>query len=166
MISPKRAFAAKRLADLVRPALEPLLAKRGLSQASLVLDWHAIVGARFAAMCEPAKLQWPPRGPKADPAKGGPANLWLRVLPGRALDVQYAAPVLIDRVNAHFGWRCIATIKIAPQPKRAPPSALAVPQVDPDARRRAIAITRDVEDASLRDALTRLGEGALRSRPR
>lgn len=165
-MSPKRPFAAKRLADLVRPALEPLLAKRGLSQASLVLDWEAIVGARFGAMCEPAKLQWPPRGPKADPAKAGPATLWLRVLPGRALDVQYSAPALVERVNAHFGWRCIAAVKIAPEPKRARRSAPPLPQTDADARRRAMAVTRDVEDLALRDALTRLGEGALRSRPR
>ena len=89
-----------------------MLAKRGLSQASLILDWAAIVGARTAALCEPARLQWPPRGPKTDPAKAGPATLWLRVAPGRALDIQYQGPVIVERVNAHFGWRCIAGVKI------------------------------------------------------
>ena len=28
----------------------------------------------------------PPRGPRSDPSKAGPAILWLRVAPGRALD--------------------------------------------------------------------------------
>ncbi len=167
MISnPRRASSAKALADLVRPALAPLLAKRGLSQASLMLDWEAIVGARHAQWCEPSKLQWPPRGPKTDAGNSGPATLWLRVTPGRALDVQYAAPALIDRVNAHFGWRCIAAVKIAPQPKRArAPVTVDVPD-DPVAKRRAATLTKDVEDAALRDALTRLGTGVLRSRPR
>ena len=166
-LAPRRASPAKALADLVRPALAPLLAKRGLSQASLMIDWEAIVGARHAQWCEPAKLQWPPRGPKSDPTGNGPAVLWLRVLPGRALDVQYAAPALIERVNAHFGWRCVAAVKIATQPKRVRAAATSTETPDdPVAKRRATAMTTGVENAALRDALTRLGTGALRSRPR
>lgn len=156
----------KRLADLVRPALEPVLAKRGLSQASLVLDWSAIAGARFAALCEPARLQWPPRGPKSDASRGTPAILWLRVAPGRALDVQYQAPALIERVNAYFGWRCVAAVKVAPEPKRSSAAVPAFPEHDPGALARAGIIAGRIEDDRLRGALTRLGAGVLSPRRR
>ena len=157
---------ARRLADLVRPALEPVLAKRGLSQASLILDWAAIVGARTAALCEPARLQWPPRGPRTDPSKAGPATLWLRVAPGRALDIQYQAPVIVERVNAHFGWRCVAAVKFAPEPKRAAAPAAGKRPVNPQARIQAAEMTRNVADEGLRAALARLGAGVLTERMR
>ena len=156
----------RRLADLVRPALEPVLAKRGLSQASLILDWPAIVGARTAALCEPARLQWPPRGPRTDMAKAGPAILWLRVAPGRALDIQYQAPVIVERVNAHFGWRCVASVKFAAEAKRATRSLPGIRPIDPQARTQAAAMTRHVADEGLRLALTRLGAGVLTDRMR
>lgn len=157
---------ARRLSDLLRPALEPVLAKRGLSQASLILDWPVVVGARTAALCEPARLQWPPRGPRTDPSKAGPAILWLRVTPGRALDIQYQAPVIIERVNAHFGWRCIASVKFTPEPKRPAASAIRTPPPPQEAVAKAAGMTRHVKDDALRSALTRLGTGILAEKMR
>lgn len=141
-----------------------MLAKRGLSQASLMLDWAAIVGPRFAALCEPARLQWPPRGPRSDPEKPTPATLWLRVTPGRGLDVQYQAPALIERVNAHFGWRCVGKVTVAPEAKRRIATAAPVADDDRGAREKAAAVTRPVADDALREALTRLGAGIFARR--
>lgn len=157
---------ARRLSDLLRPALEPVLAKRGLSQASLILDWPVVVGARTAALCEPARLQWPPRGPRTDPSKAGPAILWLRVAPGRALDIQYQAPVIVERVNAHFGWRCISGVKFTPEPKRPVASTIRTAPPPQAAIAKAAGMTRNIPDHALRAALTRLGTGVLAEKMR
>lgn len=155
---------ARSLADLVRPALDPVLAKQGLSQTSLILDWTDIVGGRIAALCEPARLQWPPRGPKTDPSRLGPAMLWLRVAPGRGLEVSHHAPIIVERVNAHFGWRCVDKVAVRPEPKRLKPKQPVPPPERPEARAQAARMTQRVEDAALRDALTRLGAAVLSRR--
>ena len=49
------------------------------------------------------------------------ATLVLRVDPARALDVEYRARQIIERINAYFGYRAIAELRIlqAPLPAHA-----------------------------------------------
>jgi hypothetical protein len=158
---------SRPIGELVDRALDPLAAKRGFGESALVLRWDAIVGARLSAICEPVKLQWPPRA-KNKPAekKDEPATLVLRVEPGFGLDVQHMTGTILDRVNTHLGWRCVARLTMRQEPlaarRRAPRRA---PPVDAAARERATAATAGVADEALRAALTRLGERAL-ARPR
>lgn len=160
---PPRRKAARPLADYLPDALDPLVAKLGMSQATLVLDWAEIVGERIAAVCEPARLRWPPRGPKSDPTKGSdPATLVLRVAPGMALEIQHLAPVLIERVNAHLGWRCVGKIALRQEPlqqRRRRPAKQRQP--GPAARAEAERLAAGIEDEGLRAALARLGAAAL-----
>ncbi len=73
------------LADLVGGAVDPVLAKQGFGQSSLILHWDDIVGERFAACSEPIKLQWPPRPAQRQPTPAmEPATLILRVSGGMA----------------------------------------------------------------------------------
>ncbi|MFT4098608.1 MAG: DciA family protein [Rhodoblastus sp.] len=168
MPPPRRAFRAKPLAEFLPATLDPLVAKLGISQATLVLDWAEIVGERLAAVCEPARLRWPPRGPKSDPAKAAePATLMLRVAQGMGLEIQHLAPVLIERVNAHLGWRCVGKIALRAEPftpRRKPPRK--PPAVDPRARAEAERLADGIEDEALRAALTRLGTAALTEKRR
>ncbi len=151
------------LADLVGGAVDPVLAKLGFSQSSLILHWDDIVGERIASSCEPIKLQWPPRPAKrGDDSTIEPATLVLRVSGAMALDVQHEAPQLIARVNAHLGWRAVGKIAIrqgpltrAAKPQRRPPP-------DPQAVARAQQAVAGVEDEALRKALVDLGARALR----
>jgi hypothetical protein len=151
------------LADLVGGAVDPVLAKLGFSQSSLILHWDDIVGERIAGSCEPIKLQWPPRpARRADDSAIEPATLVLRVSGAMALDVQHEAPQLIARVNAHLGWRAVGRIAIrqgpltrAAQPRRRSPP-------DAQALARAQQAVAGVEDETLRKALTALGARALR----
>ena len=131
-----------------------------------MLEWAAIVGERSAALCEPARLQWPPRGPKSEPQAGVPATLWLRVTPGRALDVQYGAPALIERINAFFGWRMVARVAVAPQPKRPAQAPVQPAQADPEMVARATSAAARADHEDLRNALTRLGTEVFRERAR
>lgn len=154
---------SRPLGELVDRALDPLAARQGFGEAALLLRWDAIVGARIAGICEPVKLQWPPRA-KNRPAekKEEPATLVLRVEPGFGLDVQHMGATIIDRVNTHLGWRCVARLTMRQEPlagRRRPPRR---PRpIDTAARERAAAATQGVTDDALRAALVALGELAL-----
>lgn len=163
---PPRKPRARQLADFLPDTLDPLVAKLGMSQATLVLDWAEIVGERIANVCEPARLRWPPRGPKTDPTKASdPATLQLRVAAGFGLEIQHLAPTIMERVNAHLGWRCVGRITLRQEPleRRRPPARRKAPE-DPAARAQAEAAARDIEDDALRAALVRLGAAALSER--
>ncbi|MFV0281297.1 MAG: DUF721 domain-containing protein [Rhodoblastus sp.] len=166
MLPPRRKARAKALADFLPDTLDPLVAQLGMSQATLVLDWTEIVGERLAGLCQPARLRWPPRGPKSDPARANePATLMLRVAPGMGLEIQHLAPVLIERVNAHLGWRCVAKIALRHEPFTPKRKAERQPlPADPRAKAEAERLAAGIEDASLRAALTRLGTAALTER--
>ncbi|HEY8126018.1 MAG TPA: DciA family protein [Methylocystis sp.] len=177
MSLPSRAkgFKARSLADFVARELDPLIAARGFGEASLLLCWREIVGARISRICEPATLQWPPqrRAKPADPSPGKrrektprePATLVLRVDPGFGLEAQHLAPTIIDRVNAHLGWRCVARITLRQEELRPAstrrPSPGPAPKPDAAARARAMEAAEGVAEGGLRDALIRLGERAL-----
>src|ERR1700730_13371008 len=100
---------SRPLADLVQTAIDPVVTRQGFGQSGLILFWDDIVGERLAAISQPVKLQWPPRGRDRAADNGmAPATLVIRVETGFALELQHLAPVLIERVNAHFGWRCVS----------------------------------------------------------
>ncbi len=166
MFAPRKKIRARSLAEFLPAALDPLVAKLGMSQATLILNWREIVGERAAEVCEPVRLRWPPRGPKSDPARGGdPATLVLRVQPGFALEIQHLAPALAERANAHLGWRCIDKISIRQEKLSRPiPRATVAPAISPQAQAKAAELAQGVEEPALKDALTRLGAAVL-SRP-
>lgn len=154
------------LAELVLRQLDPLVARQGFGEASLLMQWPEIVGARVAGLCAPERLQWPARGRKPAPDRPqDPATLILRVEPGFGLEVQHIAPAIIERVNAHLGWRCVARLTLRQQALAARPTQRPRPQrADPAARAQAQSATDGVEDEALRAALIRLGERALAPR--
>jgi hypothetical protein len=158
---PKRPWS-QPLADFVPKILDPAVARQGFGESALLLDWEEIVGARIAAISEPVRLQWPPGGVKRDPMEPRPpAALVLRVEPGFGLEIQHLAGVLIDRVNAHLGWRCVGSLKIRQEKiERAPPRPKRAPE-DPLARANAEHKVIGIEEEPLRQALARLGARVL-----
>jgi hypothetical protein len=148
------------LADLVVPTLGKTLAARGFAAADVVLAWPQIMGERLADVSEPIELQWP-RGAKASTAEDRPqkaATLIVRVEGAHGLDIQHMAPLILERVNAYFGWRCAdklvirqgrVTKKLEAKARPAPPDAEALAK----GRKNAAGI----EDDALRTALAGLG---------
>jgi hypothetical protein len=154
---------AKRLAEFTPGLIAEALAARGLGETSLIADWPAIVGEVLARHARPIELQWPPRAAKRDPdAPAAPATLVLRVEGGFALEAQHSAPVIVARVNAHLGWRCVGKIAFRQGPlpplveKRRPAP---LPSEAAEAAARAAAAR--IEDDGLRDAVARLGARAI-----
>jgi hypothetical protein len=164
MSAPRRR-AARPLAALLAKTLDPLASAVGVSQASLITHWPEIVGERLADVCELIRLRWPPKGPKSAPTGGDPATLMLRVAPGFALEVQHLQPVLMARVNAHLGWRCVDKIQIKQEPlKRQRVEKPAPLVIDPRAQEEAAALAAGAENEALRAALTRFGAAVLSER--
>jgi hypothetical protein len=154
---------AKPLDTLMRGVIEATLARRGLSEAGLIADWPAIVGESIARYARPLELQWPPRPTKPDPdASVPPATLVLRVDGAFALEAQHNAAAIVERVNAHLGWRCIEKLAFRqgplPTPRRKPRER---PPPSPAAEDAARQAASRVDDESLREALTRFGARAI-----
>ncbi|MDX2204864.1 MAG: DciA family protein [Hyphomicrobiaceae bacterium] len=106
------------LPQLTRKAFE----KFGFSTATLITDWPLIAGAEVARFSEPERLKWP-RLPGEAAADGvvetqrrQGATLVLRVDEARALDIQYKAKQLIERINSYFGYAAVADIRIIQGP--------------------------------------------------
>jgi hypothetical protein len=150
---------AKALSALVPKIIGETLAARGMGEASLIADWPAIVGEAIAAYARPIELQWPAHSPKRDPAEISPAaTLVLRIDGAFALEAQHNASVLMARVNAHLGWRCVGKVVFRQGPLPARPKRRKRPAApSPEAEARALEATGAIVDESLRAAVTRLG---------
>jgi hypothetical protein len=154
---------AKRLAEFTPGLIAEALAARGVGETSLIADWPAIVGETLARHARPIELQWPPRAAKRDPdAPAAPATLILRVESAFALEAQHSASVIVARVNAHLGWRCVDKIAFRQGPL--PPlkdKRPAAPVPSDTAQAAARAAASAIEDDGLRDAVARLGARAI-----
>ncbi len=154
--------AAGLLRDRIRTAGE----SRGFALSRLLTHWAEVVGEDIAGSARPVKIGY---------GKGGlGATLTLLTTGAVAPVMQMHLPKIRERVNACYGYNAISRIHLtqtattgfaegqavfAHQKEPAPPAPdLALTQA-------AQALSRDVQDESLRAALAALGEKVL-SRPR
>lgn len=102
--------------------------KYGFSTATLLTDWSVIAGPDLASFTLPERLKWPRRVEAYEETgaeqRGRPgATLVLRVDGPRAIEVQYQAAAIIERINAHFGYRAVSDVRFLqaplPEAKRA-----------------------------------------------
>ncbi|WP_246251639.1 DUF721 domain-containing protein [Ancylobacter pratisalsi] len=158
-----RSYAPKPLADFIDNTIAESCRQRGLASVEIVTRWAEIIGEDMAARALPIKLAWPSR-----PESAEPGVLHVRVEGGYAIELQHLAPVVVERVNRYFGWRCIGRLALRQGPiakMRAP----APPPSEPDAAEREAVARRlgTFEDPALADALSRLGALVAREhRPR
>lgn len=168
MASPPRPGRARRpvsLSEALAGCIAPALRKQGFGEAEIVTDWPQMVGARLAGASAPVRLAWPTAGARAAPEAERPATLCVRVEGAFALELQHLAPLVIERVNARLGWRCVARLQLLqgplPRPKTAPPRP---PAPTPQEAEQAALAAQGVGDEALRGALTRLGARVLAQR--
>jgi hypothetical protein len=134
----------------------PILGKQGLGEAKLLSEWAAIVGATLAGHCWPVKLAFP-RGQRQE------GTLRLRVAPGIAVEIQHREPVILERINAYFGYRAVARLAIVQGP---PPLRSELPPEPPrplrPSEQMALQQSLDgIDDPILREALERLGSAII-----
>jgi hypothetical protein len=165
-------YKGRSVGTLVPKITQKVFEKFGFSTATLLTDWAIIVGRELAIYTAPERLKWP-RGFEgaADPGDGetgrAGATLMLRVEPARALDIQYKTRLLIDRINAYFGYRAVAEIRLIQAPLLRPALKAATGSVKSAAGAPGLAVLA-ITDEGLRAALSGLEASikAEKSRPR
>ncbi len=157
-------YAAARAVGQYVPGLtRKAFEKHGFATASLLTDWGRIVGEAIAASTVPERLKWPrgveTYGEVEDGAAGRPgATLVVRVDPARALDIEYRGRQILERINAYFGYRAVAELRIlqAPLPDRASRASAQAAASSPEP---ASVVAATVADPGLRAALARMEAG-------
>jgi hypothetical protein len=110
-----------------------------------MMDWPAIVGPALAAVTTPHRL-----------SAGG---LTIACSGPVAMELQYMAVELIDRINTHLGSRVVHTLRFVQAPP--PPAAAARPGPPRHAVAAAEAAVADLPAGELRNALVALGSVVL-----
>ena len=136
------------------------LGKRGLAEGGLITDWARIVGPELAASCQPERLAHPPRE-----RSGG--TLHIRVYGGAATELQHLEPLVLERINGHFGYRAVAKLRLIHAPladrdKIAPaPEETALPPLDSQGAAALESLLAIVDDPELRASLGRIGRAIM-----
>ena len=153
---------AKPLAELVEPFLQPIMAAQGFATVDLVTGWPDLIGFPLDAHTQPVKLEWPRRQRSGEAGlEGAGATLVLRVESAFALDVQHMLPVLIERINVRYGWRCVEKIVLKQGPVEHKVRVQPVASPNAETIHAAEARVGAVEDEGLRAALVKWGAGVL-----
>jgi hypothetical protein len=129
------------------------LGKRGFAAAALVADWATIVGPAMAASTLPLRVVFP-RGERNQ------GTLHLKVASGAmALQMQHLGPLIVERVNTHFGYRAVAQLALTqgPVPARAAPRATVSAPVTAEVDPALAGMIESLPDEELKKALAGLG---------
>jgi len=141
--------------NFTRPAFE----KYGFPAAALLTDWAAIAGSDLASFTAPERLKWPRQQREPEEADGPQsATLVLRVAGPRAIELQHRLPQLIERINAYFGFRAIAQIRLYQAPLE-PPHSARHPHQRITPRPDRAGLVKTISEPRLRNALSRIAAG-------
>lgn len=153
---PERSNRPRAVSELV-PSVGGVAFKRfGFVQSAIVSRWGEIVGPRWAALCQPESIRFPP-GKRAE------GVLTVAVAGAHAPMLQHIAPEIVERVNRFFGYHAVVKVALrqGDMPKRekraAPPSLRPVPAELGEG-------LRQVADPELRQVLESLAAGVAATR--
>ena len=115
----ERSCRPRSAGELVGKVGDTSFRRFGFIQGSIVSRWSEIVGERYARVSSPESIRFP-TGRKAGGA------LTLLVEGAHAPLIQHLAPIIIERVNAFFGYAAVNRVVFkqgrpaasAPAPKR------------------------------------------------
>ncbi len=142
--------AAKPVAELIGPALDPIVRKRGLARAEIISWWPDIVGAAYAGHTAPERIRWP--------RDGKAATLIVRCDPALALQFSYETDRVRDRLNGYFGYPAVGAVRIVQAKIEAAPNP--VPAAEPETPA-GLEARLDAFDGPLKDAFLALGRQVL-----
>ncbi len=142
------------LADIAAAPIGEALKQAGFAATEIVTRWDEIVGDDLARRSAPVKIAWPRR--PADHGEPDPGTLHVRVEAPFALEIQHLAPVIVERVNAFMGWRCVAGVRLTQIPLQAKRKPKPAPPAPADEARLTAAASA-FEDEGLREVILRFG---------
>lgn len=132
-----RNFAPRGIAAILAPITRPTFRRRAPAAAQILADWPQLAGPELAARAAPLKFA------------GG--TLTLGCTGPTALELQFAAPQIIARLNLALGHNMIERLRFEQQVPRLPSTASARA-----APRQAAPPPRDLPAGELGAALARL----------
>lgn len=129
-----------------------LFGRHGFASGALVVDWPAIVGPAVATWTMPINIRFPPKERSAGTLVVKVANSAF------ATEIQHLEPLILERINGHFGWQAVARLKLVhgPLPPRRP-IRQPPPEPPPLMAERLERSLSNVDNPELRAALERLG---------
>ncbi|MGD9639081.1 MAG: DUF721 domain-containing protein [Alphaproteobacteria bacterium] len=101
-----RTKGLKPLGDMLSHIAKPILGKRGFVETDIIMRWQDIVGAELAKATRPQKISFP-RGRR----DGGVLHIMTNG-GGEALLLQHRGKIVIEKINAFFGYKAIEKISI------------------------------------------------------
>ncbi len=149
---PARGFQGYAAGRAVSRVLSPMFRRRGFRHLPILERWHEIVGEQIAVFSRPERIRR---------TKDGGATLTLKVEGAMAVEVQHLAPLILERLNNHFGGAAIERLNVVQghldiptnmEPRR-PLSASEIG----DARNTLLERESYPQDEALIQALARLG---------
>jgi len=143
--------------SILHQATAKVFRRRGFGEGDVLTRWPDIVGRELAALTAPEKLQ------RQRNALAG-AILHIRVDGAAALELQHKTPIVLERINAFYGYRAVDGLKLVQGPLPKPEetrerSMRELSQAESTFIERETAPTKNTV---LRDALLRLGVSMLR----
>jgi len=131
--------------------------ERGLADGAIVHNWTSIIGDMLAAACQPEKIAY---------TKGqrGCGTLHLRVAnSGLATEIQHLEPLVLERVNAYFGYKAVARLKLihGPLPEPKPETKPVLRPLNAQQTQALATELCNVSDPELKAALEGLGQSVL-----
>ncbi len=137
----------------------------GFAYAQILTNWEAIVGPELANYCQPERLRWPAGQERIkDERRRLGGTLTVKVEGPAAIELQHETPRVIERLNTFYGYQAVTAIKIVQGTidrslrKKLPGKPPVLPhdqETDLQVR------LSTVQDEDLRNALSRLGRGAI-----
>jgi hypothetical protein len=160
-IGTERQRATAALSRLLTRLLSPAARQRGFASVEVIEEWPKVVGPGLARRCHPVRLDF-----RRGATTGG--TLVLQASGGAALELQHAAPQLVERVNDYFGFPAVARLRLVQMPLKPPPPAPAAPTPRPLTAAEEAALASEVAplgDSELARALAALGRSIKARRP-
>jgi hypothetical protein len=158
--NPRRTWGLKSAGEVASRVTRPIIGRHGFAEADLITRWPLIVGAKLAEHCVPLRIAYT----GSQRAEG---TLHIKVENGSlAMELQHMLPQLIERVNAHFGYKAVARAVLAqgPLPRSGKAKKKSEPEAEPDMARIA-AMLEGVADPELKATLARLGRHVIKKEP-
>lgn len=101
---PRRNWKFTQAGSLIAPQLRKASEKRGFAHTRLLTDWDEIVGPEVATLARPVKVGYA--------RQGFGATLTVLVSGAAAPQVQMMTQVILDRVNACYGYAAISRVSL------------------------------------------------------
>ena len=134
----RNVYGPRAVGELLPALTRAAFRKRSPAGAQVLADWDAIVGPAIAAVTTPRRLS----GTSLTIACRGPV----------AMELQYMAPQLMERINAHLGRITVEKLRfVQDELVRPPPAATPRPKEPP-------APVPGLPPGPLHDALAALGQ--------